>query len=401
MNILFISVVHISRVRGGVERVTETMSKELLSNGYKVYMISLKKAIEGDRVYPYQSFLPSEKTISDANMSYIRDFVSEHRIDIILNQSDTMEMMSLIRNSCQHIPIISFYHNDPNALKKGLQDNWDLWKQYEGNIGFCIKFPYYFLRHLYQCYTRRVHAKKKLFDLYQKSTALVLLSDRFKKPFIKASGIKDSAKLYAINNPLSFESDKKKDVSKERIVLFIGRLEYEQKRPDRMIEVWDKIGKKTEGWKLVIAGEGSLKKELESRCNKKGLKNVQFCGITDPQELYEKSEILCMTSTFEGFPMVLVEALEHKVIPIVFDSCESIKDIMKNDTSGFFIKPFSTKKYCEKLALLMENEQLRENMRNNITNSSIAETLSSKNIAQRWFELFNKIFETRIQTKKE
>ena len=389
MNILFASIGHISKQRGGIDRVTDIISKELIRLGNNVYMISLWKALEEDPSYPYQYFLPSQEILKKENESFIKSFLKKYKIDIIVNQSDSIEMVQLLKQSHCGIPIASFLHNDPLATQKSLRDNWDLWKEKNGNILFFLKSPYYFARLLYQRYTRGKFVKKKLRHLYNNSDAVVLLSERFKESYIRVAGLKEQDRLFSIHNPFSFDiSESNTSNNKKKSILFVGRLEFHQKRPDRLLKVWQILGKKTVGWQLTILGNGSYKKELESYCKKHNLYNVIFTGNTNPQEYYKEAEILCMTSTYEGLPMVLIEALQYSVIPIIYDSCASVKDIIDNNINCKMITSFYIKEYANALNTLMNNPDLRNEMRKNIATKRFEEILNIDNIIAEWNEMF-------------
>ena len=390
MNILFASIGHISKQRGGIDRVTDIISKELIRLGNNVYMISLWKALEEDPSYPYQYFLPSQELSNKDNENFINTFIEEHNIDIIVNQSDSIGMVRLLKNASFKTPIISFLHNDPLAIYKSLQDNWDLWKIKDGNIVFYLKYPYYFARLLYQRYTRGKFVKEKLKYLYKNSDAVVLLSERFKKSYVRVAGLKEQKKLFSIHNPFSFDiSERNIPCNKKKSILFVGRLEFHQKRPDRILKVWQMLGKKTDGWQLTLVGDGSYRNQLESFCQKHNLSNVCFTGNIDPQEYYKEAEILCMTSTYEGLPMVLIEALQYSVIPIVHDSCESVKDLIENNKDSKIIEPFSIEEYAKALHVLMTDDELRTKFRKNIADKHFDKSLSAKNIVVKWNDLFN------------
>lgn len=83
--------------------------------------------------------------------------------------------------------------------------------------------------------------------------------------------------------------------------------------------------------------------------NDMGLKRITFHGFLDPVEFYKRSRCLLMTSNFEGFGMVLVEAMQYGCVPFAYNSFESLTDIIDNGYNGFIIPPFNTDKYVEYL----------------------------------------------------
>ena len=90
---------------------------------------------------------------------------------------------------------------------------------------------------------------------------------------------------------------------------------------------------------------------------------MEFLGRTETRYLYEKGQIICISSTYEGFSLVLTEALQHEVIPIAFDSFEAVNDIITSGKNGFLVKPFKLDRYIDILEKLMKDDDLRLQMR--------------------------------------
>lgn len=80
---------------------------------------------------------------------------------------------------------------------------------------------------------------------------------------------------------------------------------------------------------------------MELYIRKHNLSNIRIDAPTsDVAKYYEESEILVMTSIFEGFGLVLTEAMSRGCIPIAFDSFKSVHDIVDSGRNGMLIKPF-------------------------------------------------------------
>ena len=390
MNICYISIGHISKQRGGVDRVTDVISKELIARGHKVFLISLWQAIKGDNIYDYQYFLPSQEITSIENQEFLFNFSKKNNIQVIINQAEVFGIFQLLSLSINHIPIISCIHTDPLAPIKGIKDNWDLWKAQEGSIRFLIKSPYYIARLFYQQYTRRKYLKQKYSILYKGCDAIVLLSDGFKKPFCKISGIKDAKKLYAIGNPNSFDEQNIRKISnKEQIVIFVGRLEFSPKRCDRILKIWRLIEEKEPGWELVILGDGPDRSMFQKLKEKLNLQRVTFTGTVDPRPYYEKAAISCITSTHEGFSLAASESLQFGAVPIAFGSYEAIYDIIDDQKTGFIIKPFSTKDFSKTILELIKDPMLLKTIQHNI--AARKDKFEKSAIVDKWEELINHI----------
>lgn len=59
---------------------------------------------------------------------------------------------------------------------------------------------------------------------------------------------------------------------------------------------------------------------LKEMAHKLNLKNISFEGFQEPEPYYARSSLFCLTSTFEGFGLVLAEAMQHGCVPLAFDS---------------------------------------------------------------------------------
>lgn len=390
MNICFLTLGHVSKTRGGIDRVTDTLAKAFIEKGHKVSMVSVWKAVEGDFIYPFQYFLPSQEIHSQENICYLTEFFASHKIDIIINQSEPFALLKLIIDSHHNIPMISVIHTDPCAAIKGIRDTWDKWK-YDNGIGlFLIKLPYFWLRKCYQSYTREKYIRNKYSFYYDHCDAVVLLSEKFEQSFCKLTRLDTPDHLYAISNPMSFNKTIVPE-KKEKIVLYVGRLDFSPKRVDRLIKAW-KVVKHKEGWKVIVIGNGPAKVFYENLCLKKGIDSIEFIGHTDPVPYYKRASIICITSTHEGFSLVATEALQNEVIPIAFNSYEAVFDIIQNGVNGYIVEAFSIKQYSKTLEKLISNQSLRNKIRENIRTENLMNPKFNINlISEKWISLFNQL----------
>lgn len=384
MNICFITNQHVSNFRGGVERVTSVLAKVLKENGYNIFMLSSLAPIECDQLLENQVILPNKTINSKENRHFLSSFATKHKIDIIINQSEVKAILELIKTAVPNTPVISVLHTDPAAVIKAIQDNWDYWKIQYGAIKFSLLSPYFYIRKLYQRYTRKKYIKAKHLFYYNQSNAVVLLSEKFINSFINLTKIKDISKLYAISNPQTITQTQNIETEKNNIVLFVGRLVY-QKRLDRLFRIWKKIKDKKD-WKLIIIGDGPDRDLYESLCKKWHIEKVEFVGQCDPTHYYKKAKVLCMTSSFEGSPCVIQEAIQNGIKPIVFESYESVTDIIVHERTGFLIKPFSIRKYSKVL------ESIIDKGNSNIYMFPTKQDFTTKEqIFQQWQNLFKKL----------
>lgn len=94
MNILIVSPTPFHPFRGGVGRVTDTLTREFIKLGYSVYYMHLSWYMEDRKnfVYPASvTILPSKSVYDPQNIKFYREFIQSHNINIIINQDGLYE----------------------------------------------------------------------------------------------------------------------------------------------------------------------------------------------------------------------------------------------------------------------------------------------------------------------
>lgn len=384
MNILFCYSTEINPQHGGVERVTDLLAREFSKRGHKVYFLHnyfLYK--NGKEQYPAYDYnvgvrkFPYEEYRDIRNIEWYHKFLQDNNIDIVINQSGQFSDSQLYCNIAKEVKVVSVIHNNPSLNLKYLFYNLKQLKSGRGKSEYlkriirCALYP-----KLYLDIKRGFNKHYKKID--QESDKVALLSREY-IPILKS--LCNTVKNYTvIPNPVSFPVEK--DLKKENLVLWIGRMDI-PKRPELMIKIWRKI--KKSDWKLVMLGDGPMMDTI--KVLSKDIKNIELHGYTNPIPYYKKSKILCMTSLFEGFPMVLLEALSKGVVPIAFNTFDSISDVIKNESQ--IVKPFNTKEFVNKLQNLMGNSELWEKQQE--IGYELIKEYEINNIVDKWEKLFNEI----------
>lgn len=189
-----------------------------------------------------------------------------------------------------------------------------------------------------------------------------------------------------IYNPLWLKSHDSSNLYNKRIIA-VGRLEH-QKGFDDLITLFSEI--KVPGWKLDIYGVGNQKNELEKLITNLGIDNIKLCGETDNiVGEYLTSDILVMTSRFEGFGMVLIEAMECGLPCIAFDCPTGPSDIIMDSENGYLIPDRSFSEYRSKLRSVMLDHSLRERLGKNAKLSTSKFNMSS--ITKTWEKVLSKV----------
>lgn len=216
--------------------------------------------------------------------------------------------------------------------------------------------------------------------------ALCLLSLKF-IPELRQIYSKDLSRVIAIPNPNTYPIQENTDFPKKKQLLYVGRIEWRQKRVGRLIDIWNRIYKEFPDWELIIVGDGPIRQELEQKVSK--MERVVFTGWQDPESYYRDASIICLTSDFEGWGMILTEAMTFGVVPVAFNSYAAITDIIDDGKNGLLVSPFSRKAFARKLGVLMEDEELRVSMSKSCIQS--VKRFDIQNVADRWEEVFNRL----------
>jgi glycosyltransferase involved in cell wall biosynthesis len=173
-------------------------------------------------------------------------------------------------------------------------------------------------------------------------------------------------------------------------VIAVGRLVY-QKGFDLLLLAWKDVIRIHPDWVLEIVGDGPERSELIKISNElKISNNVIFYGETyDVQSRYSDASLFVLSSRYEGFGLVLVEALAHG-LPCISFNCESgPNEIIKNNYNGFLVEPESVTlltDYVNKYIQLTMDEKLK------LSSNSLSSITKFKpeNIINKWKEeVFN------------
>lgn len=168
-----------------------------------------------------------------------------------------------------------------------------------------------------------------------------------------------SRKVTVIPNFTMMQSKTKDYHSDSKRIISVGRLEW-QKGYDRLIEIWKIVTINHPDWELAIFGSGSLESEIRSSIKLAGLDNVTIHPFTpNINKEYSNSSIFVLSSYFEGFPLVLIEALQHGLPCVAFDCPFGPKDVIDNGQCGYIIKENNIPQFAKKLSELIESQELR------------------------------------------
>lgn len=126
-----------------------------------------------------------------------------------------------------------------------------------------------------------------------------------------------------IPNPYGVPQGRKPVRKEGRKILWVGRLDFFQKKPEQALLVFSKVLLSLPQARLCILGSGSAQEEelFRRKIRAMGLKDkVELCGfVQDPSSYYNECDVLLMTSRFEVAPMVLGEAMGYGLPVVCYD----------------------------------------------------------------------------------
>lgn len=174
-----------------------------------------------------------------------------------------------------------------------------------------------------------------------------------------------------------------------RQIIMLARL-MPQKRIDLMIRVWQKLASQFPNWKVRVFGEGEMRSELQKQIDEANLsESFQLMGATkNVQAEIQNSDILCLTSEYEGFGIVLIEAMNMGV-PVVAMEYVGVHDIIENGIDGVVVPFGNVDEYVQKLSELILSEQRRKQIA--IRAYQSVAKFDSEAIMQKWTRLFGEI----------
>ena len=170
--------------------------------------------------------------------------------------------------------------------------------------------------------------------------------------------------ITVIGNPIRHISQIEK-VEQSNTIISVGRL-IKTKHYDRLIRIFNQIGRTD--WNLMIVGGDAQKQnqmvKLEALLKELGQpKNIILAGNrSDVDELLLKSRIFVFTSSSEGFPNAIGEALSAGLPVVAYDCVAGPSDMVHNGENGYLVPLFEDEVFIQKLNHLMNNPEERERM---------------------------------------
>lgn len=202
---------------------------------------------------------------------------------------------------------------------------------------------------------------ERLLATYTKK--LVTVGSRVKKELVEA-GVADSSKFIVIPPGIDFEetsSKQKGEMGKFPSPLrigFVGRVT-QIKRPDKFLAIAEELKSKVVNVEYYVAGDGVLLEDMKATAKRKSL-SLNFLGwVGSVEKLFQKLDLVILTSDNEGTPISIIQAAAQRCIALSTD-VGSVEDVLRDGETGFLCK--DTFEFVERIERLLKDPELLERM---------------------------------------
>jgi len=226
---------------------------------------------------------------------------------------------------------------------------------------------------------------RQLLNNLKKLDRFVVLTDKDRKAWTELDNV------VTIPNPSPFMPTTVSPLTEKRIIA-VARYSHE-KGIDLLLEAWAKVEKRTKEWRLDVYGDGDTT-AFNALIDRLGIDRNRCLlnGRTgDIEKEYLRSSIAVCSSRFEGFGMIIIEAMACGLAVVSFDCPWGPQSIIKNGEDGFLVENGNIEKMADALVRLIEDENKRHTFAKNAIQN--VKRFQMDRIAEQWRELFENVIQ--------
>lgn len=358
---------------GGAERVLALLANYWAKKGWNVTILTLSSA-DNDFYHlgasikrisldlSHNSSTPFEAVFNNIKrISLLRQWLKELNPDVGLSFMTTSNCLLALASIGLNIKVIGSERSYPPLNSVGKQ--WHILRKWcYGLLDCVVGLTQENVEWLYK-YTKTKYSKAipnpVIYPLARHS------------PILEPANIKDQLKF-------------------GKILVTCGRLT-QVKGYDRLIDVFADLTYEFKDWGLVILGEGDLRPDLERQAQQKGISDrvIMPGSVGNVGDWLAISELFVLSSYYEGFPNVLVEALAHGVPAVSFDCLTGPNEIISHGVDGYLVENGNLQSLFQTLYTLMTNDGLRAEFAENA--KYIRDKFDITKVASIWESIFCKL----------
>lgn len=359
---------------GGMERIVMDKINYLVQEKYQVYLAYFGKENDTSFFYIDENVHRCPIPFDTNNLSFkkriryvlsiigrVKQLIVNNRIDVVVN-ANTPLVSWILPFICKNIPKVLELHFSYEGLRI-------MNKELYGKNVLKAKFNQIL--------------RQVIYPLYDKC---VLLTDDDKK----AWNLKNSE---VIPNFTNLDSSCKSKMNRIK-ALSVGRLTY-QKNMDILIDAWQWVYKVNPKWSLDIWGDGDDLCFLQKKIIELGLENVVFLRGTSQclQNEYPKYSLFILPSRYEGFPLVLVEAMQFG-LPCIGFKIPGNTTVIKNGINGYIVEKRDAQLLGQTINKAINSESALKEMSQNALETITR--FSKEKIMSQWIDLFNQVIKKKL-----
>lgn len=349
---------------GGAERATASLANYFSQHNHDVEIITLKDI---------DSFYPLDEKVSHLRLGFdeielslslkrifgavlrmlrIRSFVRKRKLDVLIGMSFAMTWYTVVATIFTKTKSVGTERNNPYKYKAT-------------KINTFLRKFFYKLCNGY---------------IFQTKKASLFFTQKLRKSDVIIPNAIFNENVYKLTPPSK----------REKLICAVGRLN-EQKRFDLLIDAFASISDKIPEHKMIIFGEGELRKELEEKIASLSLNDRVLLPGTDTQSVktVNNAEVFVLSSDLEGMPNVLMEAMAMGV-PCVSTRCDmGPEELIENKTNGILVDVGSSEQIAEAILRIINDSELAEKL--SVNARKLLKTHSIESISEKWLHFLKSI----------
>lgn len=224
---------------------------------------------------------------------------------------------------------------------------------------------------------------KQLLNNLKKLDRFVVLTDKDRESWVELDNV------VTIPNPSPFMPSIVSPLTEKRVIA-VARYSHE-KGIDLLLQAWAQVEKRTEEWRLEVFGDGDTT-AFNALINKLGVDRSRCLlnGRTNEIEKeYLNSSIAVCSSRFEGFGMVIIEAMACGLPVVAFDCPWGPQSIIKDGEDGLLVENGNVNKLADAIVTLTNDKGKRETFAKKAIQN--VKRFQIDKIAEQWIHLFKSI----------